>query len=795
LLGNILRFLNNHNVVINIILAMLGVIIIPIVGLIFRKIKENISKNRQKELVFQKEQSIYLNKPYKKDNCLGRDAFLKKVYNKIKGEEPNLYVGNHIYIAGMEGIGKTLFCQTLCLIQLKYAEIYIGWVECKGKLSIFKIISNIFDDPRFKRKNKRELLNSFENLEKPCVLFIDQIDQYTPIEEIRELTSCPNLTIIVSGVLKNISFIDDNMHFRMEPLSESIIRRIFEDKSGELISEMSFKNKSDVTLILFEYVKGNPFLVTAFARAKAQNNTWSDLLQNMLTREYDKESDNYIKTVLTQLYKIRQLSDDDKSTLSKLAVFSSLEFVKEVFEWCDIPMECVVRLCRTYWLGHNDSVIYNIEDVHRDVLRKVLIYKDVLMDLITSITDYLNSWELYEDKGFNQISFYIEDIFKEAKYNYLNLDEHSEIFAQFTYIVAEKYGNIYKWEESLEWIKNCNPSNKNKQLMYDKAVHKFKIGWILYNSHFTLSEVEKYYFDALEIAKRFKDHVDKEKFLLEEYCGFLNRANQYDKVKAIYEKYFATNGFNFNDDYCIDMFFRYLCMAKNSNDQKLLQLLVSNENLSSLLSSQCLTITLAWCFREFVYIYEKMGNMKLVDICKRKMVILINRLKCFFHNDIKYYINMSENEFIDYMHSHEELKESLKEAIEREDSEALYLEGKYQERNGNLKDAFSLYEISAMNDNLRGMCALAIMYYQGKVVAQNFDKAREYLEYCCEREHRDSFYWLGILFLDINYYNNDKEKAIHYLKKAFEMGSEKARSKLLEINESTDLLNESGNGT
>ena len=156
---------------------------------------------------------------------------------------------------------------------------------------------------------------------------------------------------------------------------------------------------------------------------------------------------------------------------------------------------------------------------------------------------------------------------------------------------------------------------------------------------------------------------------------------------------------------------------------------------------------------------------------------------------------MSENEFIDYMHSHEELKESLKEAIEREDSEALYLEGKYQERNGNLKDAFSLYEISAMNDNLRGMCALAIMYYQGKVVAQNFDKAREYLEYCCEREHRDSFYWLGILFLDINYYNNDKEKAIHYLKKAFEMGSEKARSKLLEINESTDLLNESGNGT
>jgi len=100
-----------------------------------------------------------------------------------------------------------------------------------------------------------------------------------------------------------------------------------------------------------------------------------------------------------------------------------------------------------------------------------------------------------------------------------------------------------------------------------------------------------------------------------------------------------------------------------------------------------------------------------------------------------------------------------------------------------LNDAFSLYEKSAASDNLRGMCALAVMYYQGKAEAQNYDKARKYWEYCCERKHKGSFYWLGIMFLDEKYHNHDKEKAIKCLNKALEMGSEKAKRKLLNLKE------------
>ena len=169
------------------------------------------------------------------------------------------------------------------------------------------------------------------------------------------------------------------------------------------------------------------------------------------------------------------------------------------------------------------------------------------------------------------------------------------------------------------------------------------------------------------------------------------------------------------------------------------------------------------------------------------MVILLNEDRCFFHDDIKNYLKYTDEEFAEYMHSCDELSDSLHAALVRKDAEALYIEGRFQEKRGNFENAFILYEEAASRDSLRGMCSLALLYYRGNGVTRDYKKAQRYWEYCCEREHRGSYYWLGILLLDTDYrypkrdYDEDRKKAIQYLTKAAELGSERAKQKLLEL--------------
>ena len=85
------------------------------------------------------------------------------------------------------------------------------------------------------------------------------------------------------------------------------------------------------------------------------------------------------------------------------------------------------------------------------------------------------------------------------------------------------------------------------------------------------------------------------------------------------------------------------------------------------------------------------------------------------------------------------------------------------------------------------MCSLALLYYRGQGISRNYEKAQKYWEYCCERGHRGSYYWLGILLLDTDYtrsdqdYDKDKELALQYLTKAAELGRERAKQKLSEL--------------
>lgn len=221
------------NVIFEFISDNINTILIDVIGglilaFLLMLISVIVKKLSPKPLQEPKEQAIYLNTPerYLGDNCIGRYELLEKVFYKIVDGEKNQITRKCITITGEEGIGKSLFCYTLFEYDLKKYLVYLGWIDCNGKQSIFDIIKTTFKDPRFHRKSKNDILNAFNNMDKPCILFVDQIDQYTPINELEEISHCPNVILVLSGTLRKINFVYYSIE--LPPLGSDFVRVIFE---------------------------------------------------------------------------------------------------------------------------------------------------------------------------------------------------------------------------------------------------------------------------------------------------------------------------------------------------------------------------------------------------------------------------------------------------------------------------------------------------------------------------------------------------------------------------------------
>ena len=619
---------------------------------------------------------------------------------------------------------------------------------------------------------KPHILKAFTNMNKPCVLFIDQINQHTPINELEELSHCSNVILILSGLLRNINFVNDTVV--LPPLSDDIIYTIFQKQSGEDLDLMKPKSKRSCKLLLQNYAKGNPALAIMFAKAKSHyEGKWENMLISMESREYDDE--HYFKNILRQLYKIRQLNNVEKSALSKLSAIQYESFTEFVFELLDIPDFCVKSLCNTYWMKQNDSFMYVIDETHCRVISRLFMSEMNLENAIDSINEALS---IRKGVVFRWISLYIEDILKRIQ-GYAVYILEKEFFFEFVYNVAWHYWNIKNYEKCIEWIELCH--SKDAKLIYKKARIKFKAKYNLVNKLYSPAEVEQAYSDALEKSKQIDDFENQKMFLMQEYCNFLLCSNQYNEALLLCKEYFEINTMDLSYEYNCNMFYRYLDTANRLDDKESLERLINEKTIQDLYKNEKVWITAAWSFGELGNIFKKLGDKESSDMYMRHMVVLIHEQDSFYNRVIKTYLKLSEEEFAEYMHSCDELLDSLNSALTRKDSEALYIEGRYQEKHGNYDDALVLYEEAASRDSLRGMCSLALLYYRGQGESRDYDKARRYWEYCCKRGHRGSYYWLGILLLDIDYDGYDKELALNHLTKAAELGSERAKQKLSEL--------------
>ena len=672
-----------------ILITVLSTLVAAFLLAILQIIKKRLSP---KPLPEPEEQAVYLNMPEKflDDNCIGRDKLLEKVFDKITDSKKNLFKRKCIAITGEEGIGKSLFCYTLFQYYLNKYTVYIGWIECNGKQSIFEIIRNTFVDLRFRMKDKDTILNAFRDMNRTCILFVDQINQFTPIDELEEIFQCTNVILILSGLLRRISFVDETIG--LPALSEKAVSSIFEQQTNEDIGLMDYKSRKSVKRLLELYSKGNPSLVKVFVNAKPYyQNKWENVLEGMQAREYDE--DNYLKTVFRQLYRVSELSYEQKNVLSKLSIIQNQNFTKSVFELLDISEDCIESLCNTYWLEKKDSITYSMDGFHRDIIKKTFIFEINLENAIDSINEILSIWERKSYK-FKWISFYVENILKMIQGDATYIME-KEIFSEFVYHIASTYFNLSDLENSFRWIELCHP--KDATLLYKKTRLEFQIKYLLVNSSF--SEIENIYFDALEKAKIMENYEDEKRFLIREYCNFLCYSRKFDEALLLCKEYFETHCIDLSDKHNCEMYSLYLAIANKLDNMAILKLLVNESMIQSLYQNENVSVSIAWSFGELGRIYLKWGDKKSSDMYMRHMVVLLNQVS-FFHDNIQIYKEFSEEEFAEYMHSCDELLDSLNDALQREDVEALYIEGRYQERHGNYDNAFELYEKAAMRDTL-----------------------------------------------------------------------------------------------
>lgn len=771
-----INFIIEHKEEIEVILALISAFSAFCVTLfkIFKFVKKRFSSKPSES----SKEAIYLSEPHqlyeKYFEDKKRNKLQKKVIKEITdGKKKSNFTRKSIFISGEEGIGKSLFGYKLFEYNLQQYPIYFGWIKCNGKKSIFEIIEDTFTDPRFCRKSRSKILSAFNNLEKSCILFVDEINQYTPLDELEELSHCSKVILLLFGTIRKIDFADYT-HI-LSPLSDDTICKIFEHYAKEEIDKMDHRSRESVTSLLENYVGGNPFLAIAFASVKHRyEDDWENVLKSMKTIEYEEE--DYLKNILRRLYKINKLSNGQKSALSKLSTIQYTGFTDSVFELLDISGSCVKSLCNLYWLEQKDSVLYSMDKVQCNVIAKLFMVKIDLKIAINSINKHISKGKVIKNNKFKWISLYIEGILEKVQGFAIHIMEES-FFFEFAYNVAENYRYIKNYKKCIEWIELCK--SEDTELAYKKTCTEFQAKYSLVNILYSPSEIEKVYFDAVEKAKVTDDFENNREFLLQEYCNFLIFNNQYNEAKLLCKEYFESNGIDLSKKHNCDIFYRYLCVANKLEDEETLRWLINETNIVALYQNDKISITAAWSFGKIGSIYRKWGDKEKSDKYMRHMVVLLNQ-RSFFSKYIKDFLQISDMDFAEYMHSSNELLDSLNDAVNRKDVEALYIEGRYQEKYGNYDDAFALYEEAATRDSLRGMCSLALLYYKGQGTSRNYEKARKYWEYCCERGHRGSYYWLGILLLDTDYSGYDKESALKQLTKAAELGSERAKQKLLE---------------
>jgi len=739
----------------------------------------------------------------------------KKLYENI-GKTLIPGKNNIVVITGLPGTGKRYFCRLLAN-ELQERFDHIGYFEfCGSTDTLLRQLSQKLGRPLSSdlEKSEGDIKSYLENFNGSLLLFLTRINDQEQFDALSFLCNLPNTSVVVASSIKNLDF-------RGQRLSNSHIMPLFVDsrEAKEYAKTEYPELRNDAVTAICSYAGGVPFLIRALALA-FRNAKGSEILIELERRgihafnivEVEECEDGVKRTSiklarwLERVFQIDMMEDHLKETLGKLSVFREEKFTDRFLIWFKIDYRTMRSLERQHWLNlekitlHGDVDAYTMPPLQRELV-ELFAFRDsfdrstgALIDAVVSyrtnayssfVSDFKNMRpyierireRIIEQKNENRDSFQLlagiidsayavchKDSRKAAEWRSMrtvdNPDQHASIIhSRFRDEVCDEDATdiaelLSRTESEIHDIFQ----DENAALPWIKGV-RLQFAICAFRDDRTAP-------DAIRIANQ----VLKEK----DSSAEARLQAWYIKIESLIKGFTVS----ISDVLLVSTIRSTEALAPTREphaviDSEIVERLKSalagidkdlHDSESRYYAWLCFTMSKAYFAlrdeEQALYFLEK--------------AIIISNLSCGFYNkELQARLELDDLTFGMYLFMSPALSENFKNCLERNDVEAMYIQGRLHEQAGNHAEAFGWYEQATEGKSLRGRCALGVLLSEGRGVKKDIYEAERLWREGADLGHSGSCWRLYEL-----YNANDDSRAQRYLQLAAQYGSKRAVAEL-----------------
>ncbi|QNU65672.1 tetratricopeptide repeat protein [Ruminiclostridium herbifermentans] len=505
---------------------------------------------------------------------LGKLPFLPNVFverqNDIKNIRNLLLEGNNplVLFNREAGIGTTSVASKYYYeFQNEYK--HIGWVHCKKNictavLTLAQSLGIEFNEKMAENKRYKCILQVLSSIEKPCLLIIDDVNDYEDLKNnIDKLNECSNLHILITTNITNFNLIK-NYH----------VKELNEEQIVALFREYYPMHKDSDNVLLGEICRAagyNTQVIIMFAKHLYEFNQVRETYSlNKLLEEFQKKGlflakDNQIigteyhvyggineekpEDILKVLLEIGDLTEQEKSLLSVFAVLPSIGITHK--DLTDLLSQVkgieliLATLSQKGWIDFNESTkTYKCNTLVQETIKKNKSSMELLDDCNVLIESLISRLEYEPGTGhLTKISY------EKAT----TIIEYSEAILQFfktaersISVLCERIGRYHatvgNLTKALEYYEECTELKKKLYNEYPTNTG-FKFGLAIAYSQ--LGTVYKNIGNLRKTLMCFKEDAKLTKELYEEYPNSVALKNglamSYSQLGATYQ-----NTYNFS---------------------------------------------------------------------------------------------------------------------------------------------------------------------------------------------------------------------------------------------------------
>ena len=758
----------------NVIYAAVATGILTIIGIVIGHILKNRKeKGSATEVDLSNKQAIWLTEKLSKTPDIDAWYGDKIIIHNILSI--NAADNRCVAITGIPGTGKRLACR-IALKNMQKKVDNIGYIEFNHNMPALEQFCTKVIGIKKRGNSEKNIVEYFNKVSGISLLFLTGISteqQLADLEKIYNLIG-EKATIIITTSLSNVIINGSRItQFEMSVLDFKTAKDLYNCFGGFSSSDRQL-NK---ILNLSGYI---PLLVIALAEVTKNADKVQELLRNVersgfkAITEHDiydynnatKATKRKLKTLLEITYNVNALTADLKTTLAVLAFFYPLTYTDKMFEWFSIDKRNVARLSFWHWLKRDN--VGRIEYAMQEFQYRIIEALEINVDfeyLLTSVYDCFSKRDNYINLDFKDFWFYAEKI----RENYSETKHSNYVFQWFASEMADRCNTEFYYRTSKKWADLFCADEPSL------AAHQAFVYLKVYGQGVEKEELKNLASKAREVAINaehpdliididvqemlYSDYKDEESLACAEKILKHPELSEENKIISYHHivKYYMKNK---------------MCDEIASTLSRIPQELFSND------SRYC-----AWLCFSLSDAYKTLkNNDELSDSFKQQGLIKANKRTGFCSEYTKNELQMTDLALAEYMHSIPVLCDDLQAYLKNEDAEALYIEGRYLENKNDVQSAFEHYQkaMEANSECVRAICALGKLLYDGKHgINQDLFQAERLWLFCVQREHAGSHYWLSKLYFE------DETKSKEYLKKAYELGSNKAR---IEIEAKLDEL-------